>query len=245
MRRGAAGLIVVWFWALGAGACDASLTSVGAWSGDSSSLQGGDAAAAFYLEAEMGQLSGGFTLESDPGVSGGAYVAPPAAASSDAVPGPARVVLPFDAPVAGTYYVWGRIHSPDATHNRFWLQIDGGAWTLWRISTGEVWWWNPAHDDAAYAPAMQFALSAGPHQIVIADAAGGLGIDRFYLTTGTETPPGNDGPCEPPHTIQIAGVCLPSCGSQGGNSCGTVQCAGYPILPAYDCDVCCVIPNDP
>jgi hypothetical protein len=38
------------------------------------------------------------------------------------------------------------------------------------------------------------------------------------------------------------GSCIPSCGSQGGNQCGMAICQGRTILPAYDCDVCCVVP---
>jgi hypothetical protein len=225
-----------------AAACDASLTSVGSWS---SAVQASDASVYVYLEAETAQLSGGFTVQSDQSVSGGQFLAPPSDAASDSVPGPARAVYSFDVPATGTYFLWGRIHSPDANHNRFWFRIDGGSWTLWRISTGEVWWWNPAHDDAAYAPPLTFTLAAGTHQLVLADAAPGFGIDRFYLTTGSETPPGNTGPCQPPHSIEVGGVCLPSCGSQGGNGCGSVECAGYPLLSAYDCDICCVMPVDP
>jgi hypothetical protein len=87
-------------------------------------------------------------------------------------------------------------------------------------------------------------LRSQPTQKSLYLPAPGLGIDRFYLTTGSETPPGNAGPCEPPHSIQIGGVCVPSCGSQGGNGCGTVQCAGRVVLAAYDCDICCVVPVD-
>jgi hypothetical protein len=238
MTRAAVGLCVIAL-SLGA-ACDASQTSVGAWSAPAA-----DAGASLYFEAESGQLSGGFVVQSDAAVSGGQYVAPPATASSDGAPGSARATYSFDMPISGNFFLWGRIHSPDANHNRFWFQIDGGAWTLWRISTGEVWWWNKAHDDAAYSPPMKFALGAGAHQMVIADAVANVGMDRFYLTTGAETPPGNDGPCDPPHSIQLGGVCVPSCGSQGGTNCGSIACAGFPVLAAYDCDVCCVTPVDP
>ena len=55
-------------------------------------------------------------------------------------------------------------------------------------------------------------------------------------------PPGNDTPCTPPHSIQLAGVCQPSCGSEHGTTCGVPQCKGQTPLPAYDCDICCVAP---
>jgi hypothetical protein len=241
MRRGAARHILVVLAAIGSTACDAVLTSVGEWS---AAVQAGDASVSLYFEAESAEALSGFTVQTDATVSGGQYLAPPSTAASDDAPGSARATYSFDVPSSGNFYLWGRIHSPDANHNRFWFQIDGGAWRLWRISTGEQWWWNQAHDNAEYAPPLTFMLMAGTHQMVLADAASGVGIDRFYLTTGSETPLGNVGPCDPPHSIQLGGVCVPSCGSQGGNGCGSVQCAGRATLSAYDCDICCVVPVD-
>ena len=48
---------------------------------------------------------------------------------------------------AGDYVIWGRIHAPGADHNRFWFQLDGGTWYKWRISVGEIWYWDDFHDD--------------------------------------------------------------------------------------------------
>lgn len=219
--------------ALAAG-CDATTTSLGAWLPEVST--------GFYLEAESGQLSGGFTAGKDTSASAGGCLEPPAGAPSPDEPGAARARYTFDVATGGVYLIWGRIHSPDPTHNSFWFQVDGGTWFIWRITTGEVWYWVPLHEKAKYGTPLEFNLDAGPHQLVVANAVEGNRLDRFYLTADGDTPPGNDTPCNPPHSVQLSGSCVPSCGSQGGNECGAMACQGRTILPAYDCDICCKAP---
>ena len=155
-------------------------------------------------------------------------------------PGSAQARYNVTIPNAGTYVIWGRIHSPDVLHNTFWIRVDSGIWYLWRISTGDVWYWNAFHDDADYGHKLAFDLSAGAHQLLIANAGDGVGLDRLYFTSNGDMPPGNNTICDPPNSIEVGGMCQLSCGSQGGNSCGVVQCMGYTPIPAYDCDVCCI-----
>jgi hypothetical protein len=214
--------------------CDASRTSIGAWIVEAST--------GFYLEAESGQLAGGFTITSDGAASAGACIEPPAGVASNDEPGTARARYAFDVGTPGVYLVWARIHAPDASHNTFWIQLDGGDWFVWRITTGEDWFWAPLHEDTNYGTPLTFDFSAGPHELVVANAAEGDRLDRFYFTADGDMPPGNDTPCHPPHSVRMNGNCIPSCGSQGGNRCGVTTCKGLTILPAYDCDVCCLAP---
>jgi hypothetical protein len=46
-------------------------------------------------------------------------------------------------------------------------------------------------------------------------------------------------PCEPPHTVDVGGQCVPSCGHAGG-TCGPQgsACSGE-LVTSYDCAVCC------
>ena len=117
---------------LAAGACEPSLTSVGSWTDD--------AGAGHYLEAEDGALSGGFVIGQDSAASAGRYISPPVGVSSENAPGPARAVYEFSIGTAGTYRIWGRIRSPTAENNRFWIQVDDNAPIKWRISTGDIWY---------------------------------------------------------------------------------------------------------
>jgi hypothetical protein len=157
-----------------------------------------------------------------------------------------RAVYAFSVLQARTYVVWGRIHSPDAEHNALWIQVDGGAWTLWRIATGEVFWWDAIHDGYQYGQALPFDLAAGSHQLVVANATDTVQLDRLYITADGDMPPGNAAAtsCDPPNSIQLDGGCAVSCGAQGGNDCGDVVCQGLPLIASYDCAVCCHVPRD-
>jgi hypothetical protein len=228
MKRSAAlaGLVI-------AAGCDATSTSLGAWLPEAST--------GFYFEAETGQLSGGFTIGRDMSASAGACIESPTGASSDQ-PGPARARYAVDVATGGTYIIWARVHSPDAWHNTFWIQLDGGPWFTWRITTGEEWYWVPLHENVSYGRSLEFDLAAGAHELVVANAIEHNRLDRFYFTADGDEPEGNDSRCNPPHAILLSGNCVPSCGSQGGNRCGAMACQGQTTLPAHDCDICCKIP---
>ena len=217
-----------------AAGCDATSTSLGAWLPEAST--------GFYLEAESGQLSGGFTIGKDTLASAGGCLEPPAGPSSLDEPGSARSRYSFDVVTPGIYLIWGRIHSPDVSHNTFWFQLDGARWFIWRVTTGETWHWLPLHENFNYGRPLEFDLAVGSHDLVVANSVEGNRLDRFYLTADGDTPPGNDTPCNPPHSIPLRGNCVPSCGSQGGNRCGAMACQDRTILPAYDCDICCRVP---
>jgi hypothetical protein len=226
------------FWALAAAAatiaCDASVTSLGTWQPLVTT--------GFYLEAEEGELSGGFIVGEDPEASRGKYLNPPAGVISLDQPGDARARYTFDIAKPAQYLVWGRIHSPDAIHNTFWIQVDGATWYHWRLTTGEVWYWAPFTDNFSYGKPLRFDLGAGQHELLVANSIEGTRLDRLYVTADGDVPPGNDTKCRPPHSVELDGGCSLSCGSQGGNACGQTTCMGHTILQAYDCDVCCIIP---
>jgi hypothetical protein len=135
--------------------------------------------------------------------------------------------------------IWGRIRSPGVLENRLWFQVDGGNFVKWRISTGDIWYWDDLHDDLTYHAPLRFELAAGRHELVLANCAPAVSLDRLYITADGDVPPGNDTPCHPPHSIERDGSCLRSCGSQGGTACGSAECMGKPQFAAYDCGVCC------
>jgi hypothetical protein len=218
-----------------AGACEPILTSVGSWTDDSGP--------GHYLEAEDGALSGGFEIGRDSAASAGRYISPPFGVSSENAPGPARAVYEFSVGTPGVYRIWGRIRSPTAENNRFWVQVDDNAPIKWRISTGDIWYWDAFHNDIDYENPTDFQLAAGPHRITVANCVDGVDLDRLYYTLDPkDVPPGNDTPCSPPNSIEVNGACQLSCGSQGGKGCSIEACTGKPTLDAYDCVVCCKLP---
>jgi hypothetical protein len=239
-------------------ACGALDVSVGAWQPDAGVAPAPEAGAAdaaledvteaaprtLYLEAESAALSGGFQVLDDPSASADQLLMPPAdtAGAADLAPDPARAVYTFELARAGDYVLWGRIRAPTATHNRFWFSLDGAPFLKWRISVGDIWFWDDLHEDKNYSAALHFALEAGRHELVFAPAVPGVALDRLYLSAEGDEPPGNATPCKPPHSIELMGECLPSCGAQQGDRCGESACVGIPRIPAYDCDVCCRAP---
>ena len=192
-----------------------------------------------YLEAEDGVLSGPFVIGADARASNGHFITPEVGSSSETEPGPARAEYRFVAPTSGTYQIWGRIHSPDVSENRFWFQLDGGTWIKWRITTGDIWFWDAFHDNLDYGTPLQFTLGTGPHTLVIANCVDGVGLDRLYYAADTITPPGNDTPCDPPNSIDTDAGCQRSCGSLGGTHCSTTECVGLPTVHTFDCAACC------
>lgn len=209
-------------------ACDPEVTSIGSYAPPT----------AQEFEAEGGELSGAFSVEPDPEASNGAFLLAPAGIFDDA-PGDALAGYEFSVPIDGVFRIWGRIRSPGANENRFWIQVDDGAWFQWRISVGNIWFWDDFHDDTEYGKPLLFELAAGRHQLRVANSAGGAALDRFRVAEDGDEPPLNTTPCHPPHSIDLDGTCYPSCGSQAGTLCGEVACSGKTILEAYDCDVCC------
>jgi hypothetical protein len=229
-------------------ACEPRRTTLASWkpdedASDTSEIDAhtSDPEPGIYIEAEAGELSGGFRALADAAASAGLFLAPPDGVRSEAEPGAARARYDFELARGATYRIWGRIHGPDVAHNRFWFQLDGGAWHKWRISTGDIWYWDDLHEDTEYNRPLEFELSAGPHTLSIANCVDGVGLDRLYVSAAGDRPPGDDTACSPPHSIEVAGRCEASCGSHGKTECGVQACQGRAVIVAYDCAVCCVI----
>jgi hypothetical protein len=205
--------------------------------------------AGLYLEAESGELSGGFTIESDASASAGQYLqAPLGVTVPDDMEGAAHARYTFSVPADGDYLIWGRIYSPDIYTNRFHFQVDGGTRYLWRITVGNIWYWDDFHDNASYNEPLVFQLTAGTHELVISNVAAGARLDRLYITDSGYEPPGNNTMCRPPHSIDLDGVCHDSCGwhasPERGTSCSCADVPEAERFDAYDCGggKCCYLP---
>jgi hypothetical protein len=214
-------------------ACDPRVTTIGVASDDAGALS--DAGTGVFIEAESGKLSGAFSIGTSADASGGRFVYAHAGASSEKGPGPARAEYDFTVNVAGTYQLWGRIHNQTIYKNRFWFQVDGGAWILWRITTGDIWYWDVLHDDVAYGIPVKFELTAGPHQLLIANCVDDAQLDRLYLSTDPARPEPKGTACNPPHYVDLDGGCAPSCGTLSG----LCRSCPVPARATYDCPSCC------
>jgi len=220
--------------------CGRRIGTIGEFQSDAGALEP-EAGLGRYIEAESGVLSGGFDIGVDAQASEGRYITANVGTASEDQPGPARASYTFSVDAAGTYFIWGRLRTPSVSHNRFWIQVDGGTWYKWRITTGNTWYWDAFHDNTHYGVPLSWVLEAGPHTLLIANCVDDAWLDRLYYSTIREPPPGNDTPCDPPHTVDLDGGCQPSCGDLGGTMCGG-QCSGQPSIPTYDCTLgCCVV----
>lgn len=201
---------------------------------------GGESGALFSFEAEDGQLSGDFHIVEAADASQMQAIEAVRAAEPSGEPGSARAMYQFEVTEAGEYVIYGRIHSPGASENRFWFRVDDGAWFLWRISTGEEWYWDDLHDNFEYGAPLVFSLTAGSHQLELANAVTGARLDRFEVALAGTPPPAQAPACNPPHSILLSGSCVRSCGSYGDVSCIFEECADREELVAYDCAICCL-----
>jgi hypothetical protein len=191
------------------------------------------------FEAEAGALVGGMLVGSSDLAGGGAFITSGSGADPPDQPGRARALYRFTVIDPGNYAIWGRIHSPGVSSNRFWLRVDADPWYLWRISTGEEWHWDDVHDNFEYGMPIVFSLDAGEHTLDVAAAVVGAELDALSILPAAQPGPPNVVQCSPPHSVMIDGQCVNSCGSYGNVSCGTEVCAGRPELVSYDCALCC------
>ena len=191
---------------------------------------------AVWLEAEAGTLSGSptFTVGTDSTASGGKYIAPSTSSPDSA--GPNRATYTFNA-AAGTYKVWGRVISPTADDDSFWVSVDGGTFVKWNsIPISSSWAWDDVHNSDNNSAVMTYALTQGNHTLVIANREDGTKLDKLYVTAKGDTPSGlGGGTCTPTTCSALGATCgAPSDGCGGTLSCGT--CAtGQTCNASYQC----------
>ncbi|HEY3667009.1 MAG TPA: hypothetical protein VGL19_13445 [Polyangiaceae bacterium] len=206
--------------------CDPRVTTIGVADTDAGSGQ--------FIEAETGTLTGPFAVGTSSEASGGRFIYAAAGTASEDAPGPARAAYQFTLAAAGSYQIWGRVHNQTIEKNRFWFQVDGDPWVKWQISTGDIWYWDAFHDGVMYGVAIKLDLSAGAHELVIANCVDDAQLDRLYISSDPTRPEPKGTACNPPHSVDLDGGCAPSCGSLAGKC---QRCAA--ATPTYDCPACC------
>lgn len=96
------------------------------------------------------------------------------------------VVVPQDS----TYTFWGRMITPDAQNNSFFIQIDGNCAMIVgdsaAIPANQFTWVNYQNGDQANP--ITTSLTAGTHTITLTEREGGVGVDTLFFT---------DTPCIP------------------------------------------------
>jgi hypothetical protein len=231
-------------------ACSDTTTTIGKFSprsdsstggaGGDASLGGSAADLGIFFEAEDGLLSGPFAVETTASPAT-VYITASEAQGEEGRPGSARALYQFAVEQAGNYLIWGRILSPGALENRFWFRVNGGAWTLWRISTGEEWFWDDFHNDTNFGEPILFHFDSGPQELELANSVTGSKLDAIAILPSGTSPPMQRVVCNPPHSVLLEGKCVPSCGSYLNVSCIPSACENRETVVAYDCAVCCLL----
>ncbi len=150
-----------------------------------------------WLEAECGSLGSLWNIVSDGSASNGAYVTIQSGNNSTAnapTSTSGQISYSFSVTQSGDYIVWGRVITPTADDDSYWVQMDGGSCAIWNgIPTASSWQWDDVHNSHDNTQTVTYSLSAGTHTLTIAFREDGTLLDKIYITALGDTPSG-EGP---------------------------------------------------
>jgi hypothetical protein len=143
-----------------------------------------------YLEAEKGTVKAPMVAVAAENAINGSYIHTPVGAvnQDNAVTAATQATLgtltfQIDVKVAGTYQVFGRVGSPIATTNSFYIKADAGALQTWQFpQTNDDLIWDKADPVVAAGTPISFNLTAGAHTFEVRQRRGRARIDALILT---------------------------------------------------------------
>ncbi len=134
-------------------------------------LPAGAASSALWLEAESGRPGGSLAWAYDAASSGSGLVFVPPQGR-----GNGRDSLNFTIPASAAWSLWLRART-GSSGAAIGATMDSGSQNAQTINTGSAWQWQRLGSPAGWA------LSAGPHRLVLELSPGALQIDRLLLST--------------------------------------------------------------
>jgi endo-1,4-beta-xylanase len=146
-----------------------------------------------WLEAECGARGSLWNVVSSGTASNGSYVTIQAGNNSTgSAPTNTNGHINFTFSVtSGNYIVWGRVITPNANDDSFWIRMDGGSWIMWNsIAPGSSWHWDEVHNSNSGGQVVNFNLSSGSHTLTVAYREDGTQLDKIYITSTGATPSG-------------------------------------------------------
>ena len=135
-------------------------------------------------------------LHSDATASHGEYIATPA--GTELVESPSddtadQLIITFEVEEESLYKVWGRVITPSANDDSFWVRMDEGSWAMWNnIPSGTTWHWDDVHDGGADNNIV-YDLSAGEHTLTICYREDGALLDKILISNTGVVPSGIGG----------------------------------------------------
>ncbi|MBN2275727.1 MAG: T9SS type A sorting domain-containing protein [Bacteroidales bacterium] len=147
-----------------------------------------------YLEAECGIVGSTWLIEENLNASHGEYVMAPIGTQSlgDASANAAdHILFNFHLEEDGTYKLWGRVITPSADDDSYWVKMDNGTWIMWNsIPTGGNWHWDDLHNSNAGSNVVEFELDTGYHTLSICYREDGALLDKLLLSNTGFIPEG-------------------------------------------------------
>ena len=149
-----------------------------------------------WLEAECGKIGANWQNLADANASNGAYV--------ESVDGVQSLVgglnIPdylitysFTTSEAGNYKVWGRVITPTADDDSFWIKVDNSAWIMWNsIPAGTSWHWDDVHRSSNDIT-IYYRLEPGTHTLSICMREDGTKLDKILIANTGIVPSGAGG----------------------------------------------------
>ncbi len=146
------------------------------------------------LEAEAAQINAPLVTVNDTSAAGGKYLVYP---SPQATAGSA--IFTFDLQTAGTYYIWTRSLTPDASgHDSWMVSVDGAnafIYDVFQGSRSQNWAWdqlsqrgNGQPDNPQFDP-KTYNWEAGAHTITFAGRAHDTRLDKILITSDPDYVP--------------------------------------------------------
>ncbi len=148
-----------------------------------------------YFEAECGQVGSNWNIIQDTEASNEFYVTTPA--GQESLDGPSadtadQIIIPVHLSEAGVYKVWGRVITPTANDDSFWIRIDNDTtWALWNSIPGSnEWHWEIVFDQSIASEPVEYALDVGDHTLSICYREDGALLDKIFFTNTGAIPDG-------------------------------------------------------
>lgn len=136
------------------------------------------------VEAESPILAAPMGNNTDPGAFGGQFMVTSVSNSGTGA-------WSFSAPTASTYYVWGRVLSPNPQQDSFFVKMDSGSEDIYDTAEGtwsSNWQWTRLNGRGAAGVPLTinprtFSLSAGSHTLTFRGREVSTKLDRVIVTT--------------------------------------------------------------
>lgn len=146
-----------------------------------------------WLEAECGIIGETWEKVEDSKASNGFYIAAPigTVTPTSASTETADIAsYTFHVPEAGMYNVWGRVITPTANDDSYYIQMDNSEWVTWNsIPGGNDWHWDDVHNGGNSSdPAVIYQLDTGYHTLNICFREDGALLDKIGIFNTGLTP---------------------------------------------------------